>query len=433
MTYFQIFAQEHKQLIRRPFKVFALIAFVLTCTYGLWQGVNFYEHRQVAIDRVELKNQQQREQAIQWYNNGISGPESKPWVNIEKPFWAIWYATPHEFDKPKPLSVLSIGQAEQFAFYTQVGVWSTGYDLDLIAEIHNPEFIGVGALDFTFTWLFLLPILLIILLYDVKGLEYDLGLWKTIELHTSSPNKWLLYRISYYVVIITVILAIAISASFTISSVSFENLLAFFAYSYLYCLIWFAVYFLIIMFAKGQTDQAIKMLLVWLSFAVLIPGAVHQYLNIKHPPNYMLDWVTTMREGSDEILSLPLEESKKRLSEYSILQENGIVLEKATDSHLSSLNRLLWSIEMQHVSTNIAAELEQKNAEIKQLSLLSPIMLFQNQLNKLCGTDYYANQAFRHSIQQTALKINLEALKDYLAESKITQERFQQYVDIVSE
>ena len=432
MTYFQILAEENKQLTRKPFKIIALIAFVLTCTYGLWQGADFYAKRQIALERVELNNQQQRDQAIEWYNKGIKGPESKPWVNIEKPFWAIWYAALHEMDKPKPISILSTGQAEQFAFYTQVGVWSTAYDLDLIAEIHNPEFIGVGALDFTFVWLFLLPILMIILLYDVKGLEYDLGLLKSIELHVSNQYKWILARVSYYVLLVTSILIITTLASLTISEASLENVIVFFAYSYLYCLIWFGIFFLIIVLGKGQTDQAIKMLLVWLSFAVLIPGAIHQYLNFKYPPNYMLEWVTTMREGSDEILSLSLTESKKRLSEYPIIKKSNLELDKADESHLSSLNRLLWSLEMQNVANNISAELENKNEEIKRLSLFSPILLFQNQLNNLCGTDYYANQLFRQNIQRTALKINQAVLKDQLTNTVVDEKRFKQYLEIVN-
>ena len=42
---------------------------------------------------------------------------------------------------------------------------------------------------------------------------------------------------------------------------------------------------------------------------------------------------------------------------------------------------------------------ERKNKLIKKFNLINPVVFFQNQINALTGTDYYAYLSYRNSIQ----------------------------------
>ena len=94
--------------------------------------------------------------------------------------------------------VYSIGQAEQYGFYKRVTFWASPYDADMAEEIANPERLQTGTLDFAFVLLFLLPLLLLILLYNIKSAEAEQGFLPLIEVQTASKNAWLLARMSFY-------------------------------------------------------------------------------------------------------------------------------------------------------------------------------------------------------------------------------------------
>ncbi len=429
MSYFDLLIAENRQLARNPYKLLALFIFVVACVFGLWKGFAFYEARQAEIETIESQQQVLVQQAAGWLAEGVNGPENRPWVNVTEPFWAMWYANHHAFDAPSPMTVFSIGQADQFAFYKRVSMWTTGYDPDLVADLQNPEFVGIGSLDFTFIWIFLLPVLLIILIYDVKGLEYDLGFLKSITLHTPNPYRWLLQRLSYYFLFMLGLLLLAVLVPFLMTDMALAPMATYLAYGVLYLFIWFAIYFLIITKGKGQTDQAVKMLIVWLLVAVVVPGGVHQYLSLKHPPNYMMDWLTTKRVEQDEIFALPHAETVARVAErYDWLPPEAYLHEDSVSQDVkNSLSRLVLCMEFEAVIDGILNTLEQKNQAIRKAHVVSPVMFFQNRLNHLCGTDYYANRKFRQAIQATSLKINEQILQGELNQVKIDAARFKEY------
>lgn len=432
MSFLDVLSSENRQLARNPYKLLALFIFVFTSFYGLWKGYNFYKERHLEILRIETQKQEMIDQASTWLENDITGPENRPWVNIKQPFWAMWYANHHTYDDPSPLMIYSIGQADQFAFYKRVSMWTTGYDPDLIADLHNPEFVGIGSLDFTFVWIFLMPILLIILLYDVKGLEYDLDFLKSIALFEPNEKSWIVKRLGYYFMLMSMVLLISIGIPFLLESMSLASVLTYFSYGIAYMLFWFFIYFLIIRKGKGQTDQAVKMLVVWLFLAVIIPGSIHQYLNLKYPPNFMMDWLTTKRVEQNEIFALSYDETVRRVNEkYDWLPTDEMIHEDSVSQPVkNSLYRMVLSLEFNQVVDGILEDLENKNSAIRKAYLISPVTFFQNRFNNICGTDYYTNRDFRESVQNMGHKINEMILRDEISNAQTDESRFREYQSI---
>ena len=73
------------------------------------------------------------------------------------------------------MMVFSLGQSEQYGYYKRVTNWSTIFDSDLAEEIANPERMAIGTLDLNFVLIYLTPILIIILLFNIGGLERAVG------------------------------------------------------------------------------------------------------------------------------------------------------------------------------------------------------------------------------------------------------------------
>ena len=94
--------------------------------------------------------------------------------------------------------VFSIGQSEQYGFYKRITFNSSPYDNDLSEEIANPERLQIGTFDFSFALLFLLPLVLMILAFNIKSNEIEQGFMSLIEVQVLSKNSWIVARVGFY-------------------------------------------------------------------------------------------------------------------------------------------------------------------------------------------------------------------------------------------
>ena len=169
MNHTAIFLYEWKHFVRSPFKVVALLLFMVAGVYALHNGANLYNRQVTEIEKINEKANEQQQEYIAYYNKGEKGPEGRPWIDVTTPFWAVWNTPIYHFKSPSPAIVYSLGQAEQYGFYKRVTFQSSPYDADMAEEIANPERLQSGTLDFSFVVLYLLPLLLLIWLYNIKG------------------------------------------------------------------------------------------------------------------------------------------------------------------------------------------------------------------------------------------------------------------------
>ena len=169
MRYLNIFLLEWKHFVRSPFKIIALVLFVIASVYGLHKGAKLQQEQSAEIEKIEKKVQENRQELIDnYYSKGNFKNENRPWIDYSEPFWAIWNSNTYHFKNPSPAMVYSIGQSKQYGFYKRVTFWASPYDADLAEEISNPERLQTGTLDFSFALLFLLPLVLLVLLYNLK-------------------------------------------------------------------------------------------------------------------------------------------------------------------------------------------------------------------------------------------------------------------------
>ena len=203
--------------------------------------------------------------------------------------------------------VFSTGQAEQYGYYKKVTNWSTIFDNDLAEEIANPERLALGTLDFGFVLLFLTPILLVILLFNIGGLEKDNGFDKLIYLNDISKKAWLATRFSYYFLIVFTLICFLLIPYAVLSGALTNELTNFFrllALIFLYVFLWTSVFYLINYLGKGSVDQAIKMISVWVVLSIIMPGLFHQITSIKFSTNYMVDYLDVARDQRYEIFDM---------------------------------------------------------------------------------------------------------------------------------
>ena len=101
---------------------------------------------------------------------------------------------------------LGIGQSQQYGFYKKISRWSSTYDDDIVEEISNYERLINGNIDFSFLVIFLLPILLIILTYNINGLEKDFDFYKLVSNQNNRVKIWIFTRLLFYFILVVFLL-----------------------------------------------------------------------------------------------------------------------------------------------------------------------------------------------------------------------------------
>ena len=433
-TSIQIFRSEFVHLIRSPFKLISLLLFIFAVIYGCQNGLNHFEKQNIEINIIKSKNKESIKKMILQYEAIENGTEEKPRRDPTSPYWAVWNTPSHAFKYPSPMMVFSLGQSEQYGYYKRVTNWSSRFDNDLAEEIANPERLAIGTLDFNFVFTYLSPILIIILLFNIGGLERDLKFDHLVYLQSISKGHWLLIRFSFYFISIVVSLCILLfSYSFTVGV--FENDSSnFFGFLFtiiLYLLFWFTIFYFINYYGKGSSDYAVKMISVWLALCIVIPGIVHQVTSIVYPLNYMTDYLDVSREQRNKIFDLSSDSLEiKLLDEFPWLKNTLYAADTTLNS--SIVNRSvsgLVNVLNKNVSLRIENSNEDKNQFIKKLNPLNPVTAFQNQLNALTHTDYYAYLRYRDYIQTIIDKKIELILKDSWNKITVDKERYIEYVE----
>ena len=433
--YFEIALTEISHLARSPFKVISILFYMIAVIYGCQNGYNLFKKHNKEIMSIKANYEASIEKMLVQYEGIENGSVDNPRRDPTAPYWAIWNTPSYAFKYPSSMMVFSLGQSEQYGYYKRVTNWSSTFDNDLAEEIANPERLAMGTLDFNFVLIYLTPILLIILLFNIGGLEKDLNFDNLIYVNNISKKNWLLSRFSFYFVLLNIILFVLLIPYGLLSAVFQNEAISFLKLSLLiliYNLIWFLIFYLINYWGKNSPDHAIKMISTWLVFCIIIPGAFHQVASLKYSTNYMTDYLDVSRDQRYGIFDLPADTLQSKLLKIFPKLQNTIYavdtsLNKSiVDKSISGLVNVL----NKEVVKKIEKSNDDKNQFVKSYFILNPVVYFQNKINSFTKTDYYAYKSYRKHIQSIIdKKIDL-ILVEIWNNVNVNKGKYNQYVEI---
>ncbi len=432
--YIQIIRAEFFHLTRSPFKIITLLLFLFSIIYGCQNGYDLFKRQNKEIVAIKSKNKDFVDKMIIQYEAIENGTQDKPRRDPSVPYWAIWSTPSYAFKYPSPMMVFSLGQSEQYGYYKRVTNWSTTFDSDLAEEIANPERLAIGTLDFNFVFIYLTPILIIILLFNIGGLEKDLGFNKLIFLQNITKGQWLFARFLFYFIATAILFLILMLCYALISGIfpnETSNFISLFFTTVLYVLFWFCIFYFVSYHGRGSSDQAIKMISIWLVLCIIIPGVLHQLTSIKHPTNYMTDYLDVSRDQVNDIFELSSDTLRMKILEaFPSLEKT--LFASDTSINKSIVNRSvsgLVNVLNKKIANEIEKSSEEKNEFIKNFFIINPVIAFQNQINALTGTDYYAYLSYRKYIQTIIDKKIELILEDTWNKVTVNKKKYTEYIE----
>ncbi len=430
MKSLNILLYEWTHFFRNPFKIIAVLLFVVAGIYGLRNGQHLYQNQMAEIEKIQEKIETDKQKYLAQYEEGKLVDANRPWIDMGNPFWAIWNTPTYQLKTPSPAIVYSIGQAEQYGFYKRVTFWASPYDADMAEEIANPERLQTRTLDFAFVLLFLLPLLLLILLYNIGSAEAEQGFLPLIEVQTAAKNSWLLARMAfYYLLVATVALVLLLYGAmltdvFKATSNAFGQMLL---YTVLYLSFWSVIFFFILKKGKNILGNTLQMVGIWLLFAFVIPAIVHQSISIIKPANLMTDFIDVRDKQQDLYANDSLFQQK--LIDLFPEITNSPVYQDSTKIDLArnrSASALVNELKKESIQP-IEQESKDKNSLIQATYWFNPVMFFQNSLNSISKTHYTDYQQFRDGIQTLIDKRTAVLIQELWNDTKVDKEKYLEY------
>ena len=432
MRNINIFLYEWKHFIRSPFKIIAILLFVIAGVYGLHNGAKLFQGQKAEVEKIEQRVAEERQKIIdEHYKTGVLISEERPWIDYSTPFWAIWFSSTYHFKNPSPAMVYSIGQSEQYGFYKRVTFWASPYDEDLAEEFANPERLQTGTLDFSFALLFLMPLVLLVLLYNLQSTETEQGFMPLIKVQNPSVSAWLFSRVSFYVLLMVLVTwsllfyGAMLTPVFEEANTAFGQMLF---YTLIYLLFWSALYFIILTRSRSILGNTLQMSAVYLLFAFIVPATVHQLLSIRQPANMMTELID-VRDQQKELFSEPDSVFQAELNALfpeivsSPVYQDSTQVALARDRSAAALVNELKKASIEPIEK----ENQAKNAFITSTFWFNPVSFFQNRCNAIAGTHFDDYQGYRDEIQVLIDKQIKVLVQDMWQGRQVDDERYIEY------
>lgn len=360
---------------------------------SLWIGFQFQQRLKSNVEESALHQQESLIRLSNTFQDDLG--------------YMLYYAKFSLFNELEALSGLVIGQRDinpSLKSFTIRGLEAQKYD----AELKNPVNALLGNLDYAFVLIYLFPLLIIALCFNIITEEKETGTWSIIAVQEKRTFTYLglQYGIRYCIVMIVLALLFLVATPlFNISPDS--RLLNLVWLSSLYVLVWFSICIWVTSINKSSSQHAIFLLCLWLGLLVLLPTAMNNYISYKYPIQEAFVTTLTQRKAYHEKWDSSKELTMEKFySHYPQFKEFKI----SGDDFSWLLYYAMQQVgddEALTASKKFKEKLNVRNNASRLLSQFIPSIYTQLQLEELAGTGLDNQLDFLNHCNQFHEKLRL--------------------------
>ncbi len=357
-------------------------------------GKQFVIQKEEAIAKTIEKQEEHIKRQVKLHENHIG---------------LLLYYLKFSFINPvEPLSAISIGQSDLNSHIQNVKILNLEgqkYDTDLV----NPMRLQVGNLDLSFLIIFLFPLVIIALNFNVLSEEIEKGTWKMVTLQGISPFKFLIMKLGIRILFICLVLGVLFLLSKLILDIPFNtDFINIIIISYLYIFFWFSLCFFVILLRKSSNTNAITLLASWLLLVVFLPVLVNNYIINKYPVDeaftmtikqrdeYHKRWDTDKKETMDKFYKHYPQFKKYKLQEEGFSWLWYYAMQQMGDD------------ESQHEKEDMYSKIKNREQLSSQIAQFFPPLQVQLAMNTIANTSLTNHVDFLNETTNFHEKIRLQ-------------------------
>ncbi|HEY7774179.1 MAG TPA: DUF3526 domain-containing protein [Marinagarivorans sp.] len=365
-------------------------------TLGLWMAVVLMlSTLSVGSGLVEVRHQLKTIENLLGADQQDRVAESSKlndWGSAAYYSFHLTYAPPSEF------AYAAIGQRDTQPWKHRIRMLALEgqiYEQDVI----NPSVALIGRFDFSFLASFVLPLVLIILLYDLKASERTAGRYNLLESMANRAESLWRLRAVIRVSAISVCLITPMILAGWFARTGFSTLLLASCAVLLYAAFWGVVCYGFSAWRKSGSVILISLIGCWVLTAVVIPAATRLLVDRLIPVPSGAEILMSQREAVNDAWDLPKDVTMdaffKRHPQWSNYQP------------VQSSFEWQWYYAFQQVGDQKTEQLTnayrngrlQRDYTASWISLLAPPSLLERTLQSLAKTDLSAHLAYEKEVR----------------------------------
>jgi len=358
--------------------VWLALAFIFSLA-AVTLGMNEISQQRVEI--LELKKLDEIERSV------VLGEQSD-WGS------AAYYTFHITYDPPSDFAFAAIGQRDVSPWKHRIRMLALEGQI-YETDSNNPDFALIGRFDFAFVASLIAPLLVILLLFDMRSSEQAAGRLRLLEANAANVKKLWWSRAGLRVGALALALSIPVLIGGLNSGTPLLSLLICIGALCLYLLFWMGLTLWLTPAKRTGAYNLTIMLGVWLMLCAVLPATLTQLINKSVPLPDGGEIILTQREAVNNAWDLPKAATYDPFMERHPEWDNY----RAWDSEAFEWK---WYYAFQQVGDQKAEPLSQayqkgrkKRDELaKWSSLISPATLLQRHMEGLAETDMKAAMVY---------------------------------------
>ncbi|WP_370979377.1 DUF3526 domain-containing protein [Agaribacterium sp. ZY112] len=311
---------------------------------------------------------------------------------------AAYYNFHLTYDEPSTLAFMALGGRDIHPWKHRIRMLALEGQI-YERDVGNPSVALIGRFDFSFLASFVLPLVLIIVLYDLRAGEQRAGRFNLLEATAIRPVVLWGLRVWVRATAVFLCLIIPLFVGGLVAGASLTSLLTVAAVVFLYSAFWSFLCFKLSAWRQSAPIILMALTAIWLLTAVAIPAAARLAVDRLVPIPDGADILMLQRESVNDAWDLPREATMdkffQRYPEYVSYEP------------VSSSFEWQWYYAFQQVGDQEAESLSkayrqgrvQRDNIAAWLSLLAPPSLLERTLQSLAGTDMKASNTYEQQVR----------------------------------
>ncbi|WP_349656109.1 DUF3526 domain-containing protein [Xanthomonas sp. 10-10] len=373
-------------LLRARAAVAGLLLLTLLTVCSLVSGQHVIDAQRANIARI-APLQQEDNAAVQAYVARSNDAGS-----------AAYYSFHPTWDAPSSLAFAAVGMRDVAPYILRIralGLEAQIYD----GDSYNPELALAGRFDYAFVLVFLLPLFVIALLFDLRSGEREAGRARMLASLPGAGTALLVRRVVVRAVAVLVCLSVPFALAATFNAVPLLQQLAVLALTGLYLLFWVLLAVAVGRLHWRPAAHATALATCWVVLALVAPALAHVAINQAVPVNQGAEIARLQREAVNHAWDIPRQATMQRFYASNPQWADSPAL---TDAFHYKWYFAFHENGDQQVAPQVAAYrqglLRRERFAWRVASVLPPVAV-QAALTRLARTDLQAQLAYQDRIR----------------------------------
>ncbi len=396
-TILHILSFEWKVLTRNNSLKAIVLVVVGAGIYGIYFGkfeIDKQEHR---ISQVQLYEQQQFDSLLVWarLDTAVADNKKKRQAALS-PSGVGWskHFTYYLTNDAHSTAGLCLGQRDLYPVYYGFNVTDLARQVNT-GELANPMKLFTGNFDLSYVFVFLFPLLIVALFYNLYSGEKEGGTLSLLQSQSTSVRMILVSRGLLRLFIVWALAALLLLAGFIIQGESLgEHLSLFWQWLLIifgYCLIWTILMGIVVWLRLSASLSAMLGFGVWLVFTLVTPALLNLFVLANVPLPNRADMIHAVRNHNDQAWEKP------RSFVFDQFYSNNPQYDQGDTTSFHKwyyASFTLMDKEANALKAQYEMQVGKRNALLEKWEWLAPAVMVHERLSRVSCTDRHSHQEF---------------------------------------